>query len=186
MLNYDYPNNSEDYVHRIGRTGRAGREGTAITLFTTESKFPLCGDLARYSPSNVTRQTPNRRVNSSTFSMKPSSKLILAWPKWLAMAVEAAVVMVVATVAVEDVVVEAVGPGRITLHSEATVAGRTTFLTALLIDHHPPGCSLSFISRLTNDTDRSATHSIQMRPSALRGLSTALLLVKISAFLRTA
>lgn len=38
MLNYDYPNNSEDYVHRIGRTGRAGANGTAITLFTTESK----------------------------------------------------------------------------------------------------------------------------------------------------
>ena len=39
MFNYDYPNNSEDYVHRIGRTARAGRTGTAITLFTTDSKF---------------------------------------------------------------------------------------------------------------------------------------------------
>ncbi|KAK5169581.1 ATP-dependent RNA helicase dbp2 [Saxophila tyrrhenica] len=37
VLNYDYPNNSEDYVHRIGRTGRAGRQGTAITLFTTDN-----------------------------------------------------------------------------------------------------------------------------------------------------
>lgn len=37
MLNYDYPNNSEDYIHRIGRTGRAGQHGTAITLFTTDS-----------------------------------------------------------------------------------------------------------------------------------------------------
>ena len=39
VLNYDYPNNSEDYVHRIGRTGRAGANGTAITFFTTDSKF---------------------------------------------------------------------------------------------------------------------------------------------------
>lgn len=39
MFNYDYPNNSEDYIHRIGRTARAGREGTAITLFTTDSEF---------------------------------------------------------------------------------------------------------------------------------------------------
>ena len=39
VLNYDYPNNSEDYVHRIGRTGRAGSKGTAITLFTTESEL---------------------------------------------------------------------------------------------------------------------------------------------------
>lgn len=41
VFNYDYPNNSEDYVHRIGRTGRAGAKGTAITLFTTDSKFCL-------------------------------------------------------------------------------------------------------------------------------------------------
>jgi ATP-dependent RNA helicase DDX5/DBP2 len=39
VLNYDYPNNSEDYIHRIGRTGRAGLKGTAITLFTTDSKL---------------------------------------------------------------------------------------------------------------------------------------------------
>ncbi|KAJ5176048.1 ATP-dependent RNA helicase dbp2 [Penicillium canariense] len=39
VLNYDYPNNSEDYVHRIGRTGRAGAKGTAITFFTTESEL---------------------------------------------------------------------------------------------------------------------------------------------------
>ena len=34
VINYDLPQNSEIYVHRIGRTGRAGKEGTAITLFT--------------------------------------------------------------------------------------------------------------------------------------------------------
>ncbi|KAF2280094.1 uncharacterized protein EI97DRAFT_491606 [Westerdykella ornata] len=37
VLNYDYPNNSEDYVHRIGRTGRAGAKGTAITFFTSDN-----------------------------------------------------------------------------------------------------------------------------------------------------
>jgi ATP-dependent RNA helicase DDX5/DBP2 len=41
VFNYDYPNNSEDYVHRIGRTGRAGSNGTAITLFTTDSMYIL-------------------------------------------------------------------------------------------------------------------------------------------------
>jgi len=48
VLNYDYPNNSEDYVHRIGRTGRAGSKGTAITLFTTESKCSLLQNLQKY------------------------------------------------------------------------------------------------------------------------------------------
>lgn len=32
VFNYDLPDQSEVYVHRIGRTGRAGRSGTAITL----------------------------------------------------------------------------------------------------------------------------------------------------------
>lgn len=35
VINYDYPSNSEDYVHRIGRTGRSNNTGTAYTLFTT-------------------------------------------------------------------------------------------------------------------------------------------------------
>lgn len=32
VINYDLPQDPEDYVHRIGRTARAGAEGTAITL----------------------------------------------------------------------------------------------------------------------------------------------------------
>jgi len=36
VLNYDLPENPEDYVHRIGRTGRAGRPGHAISLATPE------------------------------------------------------------------------------------------------------------------------------------------------------
>lgn len=32
VVNYDLPDNPEDYVHRIGRTGRAGRDGLAITF----------------------------------------------------------------------------------------------------------------------------------------------------------
>jgi len=34
VVNYDYPNSSEDYIHRIGRTARADRHGTAYTFFT--------------------------------------------------------------------------------------------------------------------------------------------------------
>jgi ATP-dependent RNA helicase DeaD len=32
VLNYDLPQNAEEYVHRIGRTGRAGQTGTAVTF----------------------------------------------------------------------------------------------------------------------------------------------------------
>ena len=34
VINYDFPNCTEDYVHRIGRTGRKGNSGTAYTFFT--------------------------------------------------------------------------------------------------------------------------------------------------------
>lgn len=34
VINYDYPNSSEDYIHRIGRTGRIGSTGTAYAFFT--------------------------------------------------------------------------------------------------------------------------------------------------------
>ena len=36
VVNYDMPANSEDYVHRIGRTGRAGKTGHAISFATTD------------------------------------------------------------------------------------------------------------------------------------------------------
>eukprot|EP00116_Pleurobrachia_bachei_P000067 sb/3460329/ len=34
VINYDYPNTTEDYIHRIGRTARAARSGTAYTFIT--------------------------------------------------------------------------------------------------------------------------------------------------------
>ncbi|ORX78006.1 p68 RNA helicase [Anaeromyces robustus] len=37
VINYDFPTNIEDYVHRIGRTGRAKTTGTAYTYFTLEN-----------------------------------------------------------------------------------------------------------------------------------------------------
>lgn len=38
VINYDIPENPEDYVHRIGRTARAGKEGRAITFVTKEEQ----------------------------------------------------------------------------------------------------------------------------------------------------
>jgi ATP-dependent RNA helicase RhlE len=36
VINYDLPDNPEDYIHRIGRTGRAGETGHAITIATPD------------------------------------------------------------------------------------------------------------------------------------------------------
>ena len=34
VINFDYPNSSEDYIHRIGRTGRCNTTGTSYAFFT--------------------------------------------------------------------------------------------------------------------------------------------------------
>merc|ERR1712118_128915 len=44
VINYDFPNQIEDYIHRIGRTGRAGATGSSYTFFT-QDKFKLAKDL---------------------------------------------------------------------------------------------------------------------------------------------
>lgn len=44
VINYDMPDNVEDYVHRIGRTARMGKHGTAIT-FVSEYDFEMLSSL---------------------------------------------------------------------------------------------------------------------------------------------
>lgn len=39
VINYDVPHDTEDYVHRIGRTARADRDGVAITFVSEEDIF---------------------------------------------------------------------------------------------------------------------------------------------------
>ncbi|OIO52052.1 hypothetical protein COT40_01510 [Candidatus Peregrinibacteria bacterium CG08_land_8_20_14_0_20_41_10] len=41
VINYDLPTNTEDYIHRIGRTARAGVTGHAISLATPEQRKEL-------------------------------------------------------------------------------------------------------------------------------------------------
>ena len=41
VINFDIPEQAEDYIHRIGRTGRAGQKGFAITFVTPENKAEL-------------------------------------------------------------------------------------------------------------------------------------------------
>uniref|UniRef100_A0A8D8EVN1 ATP-dependent RNA helicase p62 n=1 Tax=Culex pipiens TaxID=7175 RepID=A0A8D8EVN1_CULPI len=38
VINYDYPQQTEDYVHRIGRTGRSNATGEAYTFFTSNER----------------------------------------------------------------------------------------------------------------------------------------------------
>ncbi len=54
VINYDAPNDTEAYVHRIGRTGRAGRKGDAI-LFITPRERRLLNNIERSTGSRIER-----------------------------------------------------------------------------------------------------------------------------------
>ncbi|MGN0803297.1 MAG: DEAD/DEAH box helicase [Candidatus Faecivicinus sp.] len=53
VINYDVPQNSEYYVHRIGRTGRAGKEGSAITICSGRRQYFQIRDIAREIKSEI-------------------------------------------------------------------------------------------------------------------------------------
>jgi ATP-dependent RNA helicase RhlE len=52
VINYDVPENPEDYVHRIGRTGRAQAVGDAFTLVTPEN-FSDIRDIERFIGAKI-------------------------------------------------------------------------------------------------------------------------------------
>jgi ATP-dependent RNA helicase RhlE len=55
VINYDIPENADDYVHRIGRTARAEREGDAIT-FVTPSDHAALGAIEKALGYNIERR----------------------------------------------------------------------------------------------------------------------------------
>ncbi len=61
VINYDIPNDVENYVHRIGRTGRAGRAGNAYTFVTAREHYKL-RDIIRYTKARILQsQLPTLR-----------------------------------------------------------------------------------------------------------------------------
>lgn len=62
VINFDYPNNSEDYIHRIGRTARSQKTGTAYTFFTPNN-FKQAHDLV-----SVLREA-NQAINPKLIQM---------------------------------------------------------------------------------------------------------------------
>jgi ATP-dependent RNA helicase DeaD len=62
VINYDVPNSSETYVHRIGRTGRVGRTGRAITFVTPDQRDEI-GRIERDVKTSIGEwETPEERL----------------------------------------------------------------------------------------------------------------------------
>ena len=52
VVNYEIPNVSEDYVHRIGRTGRAGKSGEAVNLVSLDEEGFMM-DIERFTKQQI-------------------------------------------------------------------------------------------------------------------------------------
>jgi len=61
VINFDFPEATESYVHRTGRTGRAGRMGTAISLVSPASIGNLYYLRLEYKIHPIERQLPSDR-----------------------------------------------------------------------------------------------------------------------------
>jgi ATP-dependent RNA helicase RhlE len=84
VVNFDLPNISEDYVHRIGRTGRAGSTGQAISLVSAD-EVDLLSDIERLTQKLLERREiegfepdqnlPETTLNKSVRRKKPRKAL---------------------------------------------------------------------------------------------------------------
>ncbi|MDO8539611.1 MAG: DEAD/DEAH box helicase [Opitutaceae bacterium] len=55
VINFDLPNDAEDYTHRIGRTGRAGKSGRAFTFVSGQEIYKLQG-MVRFAKLKIRRE----------------------------------------------------------------------------------------------------------------------------------
>jgi len=58
VINYDLPNNRENYIHRIGRGGRFGRKGVAINFVTDDDKRNL-HDIEQFYNTQINEMPQN-------------------------------------------------------------------------------------------------------------------------------
>lgn len=72
VINYDFPNSSEDYIHRIGRTGRSSKKGVSYAFFTRNNSR-LAKDLV-----NVLKEA-NQKINPDLAEMASYGKDFDHW-----------------------------------------------------------------------------------------------------------
>lgn len=75
VINFDLPDNVEDYVHRIGRTGRAGATGFAYT-FATSKEISVIRQIERFTGQKIAPQT-----FSGTLPQLPAATLAASAPR---------------------------------------------------------------------------------------------------------
>ena len=66
IINYDVPQNTDDYIHRIGRTARAGSTGFAFTLVSKD-------ELSRFN--NIKKENPGKIVEKDLPTLQEISSI---------------------------------------------------------------------------------------------------------------
>ena len=77
VVNYDLPNESENYVHRIGRTARAGKSGKAYTFCSEQDVYNL-PPIERY----IEMQIPSRVADGSLLGEDKSAGVYIRTEDW--------------------------------------------------------------------------------------------------------
>ncbi|MBA1149130.1 DEAD/DEAH box helicase, partial [Ectothiorhodospiraceae bacterium WFHF3C12] len=73
VINYDLPQDAEDYVHRIGRTARAGESGDAIS-FACESYVYSLPDIEKYIDQKIPAEQPDPELIVEPKPPKPTQR----------------------------------------------------------------------------------------------------------------
>ena len=93
VVNYDLPDDADDYIHRIGRTGRAGESGEAISLVSKDDFKRLCAierrleqviprqELEEFKPLKALPPSNLNYQSSRPATPKPSTKNKNIWRK---------------------------------------------------------------------------------------------------------
>jgi len=74
VINYDVPNDAEDYVHRVGRTARAKTKGEAITLIQPKDMYSFSVIEELIENQLEKRQPPNSIGEGPKWDPKPFKK----------------------------------------------------------------------------------------------------------------
>lgn len=73
VFNYDMPEDSDTYLHRVARAGRFGTKGLAITLVSDESDAKILNDVQERFDVNIT-ELPEE-IDLASYSKSPTNYL---------------------------------------------------------------------------------------------------------------
>lgn len=101
VINFELPNISEDYVHRIGRTGRAGAKGEAISLVCVDEKKYL-RDIERLVGINIPSEIKEGFEPDPTIKAEPLNKKEITAVKRISIVLEIRLIVLMEVDKIDD------------------------------------------------------------------------------------